>query len=241
MRNPDVLRNRTRIIAAGAVAGALTLGLDVSAVSAQSVPIPPTVARDSNWLTVSDVTLAIGVASVALTPRVYYSSPDATVGWKGRWHLSSLAPAMTLAGLTLLVDGPIKEAVGGPRVGCNTDQTQFALPDSGCESFGSPSTHAYASWGATGAGLGIFLVDTLKYSDGRFNAPAFLGQVAIPLTASFVTSAARSVNGSGLGPERTKQVAIGAVTGLGTGLLLGLSYALLQEPDCAYGGSLVCW
>lgn len=239
MRKSVVLRNRIRITVAGAVAAALTTGINIPCASAQS--IPPTIERDSNWETVSHVTLALGVASVALMPRVYYSSPDSTVGWKGRWHMSSLAPAMTLTALTLLVDGPIKQSVAGPRPGCNADQTNFALPDSGCESFGSPSTHAFASWGATGAGLSVFLVDTLKYSDGQFSAPSFIGNVALPLASSIVTSAARSANGSGLGPENTKQVAIGAVTGVATGMLLGLGYALFQEPDCAYGGALICW
>ena len=103
MRKSDVLRSRTRFIATGALAAALTTGINLPEANAQSISIPPTVKRDANWQTVSNVTLALGVASVALMPRVYYSSPDATVGWKGRWHFSSLAPAMTLTGLTLLV------------------------------------------------------------------------------------------------------------------------------------------
>ena len=241
MRKSNVQRSRFSFLATGTLIGACTLGLNPSEASAQSVSIPPTVERDSNWQTVSTATMAVSVASVALMPRVYYSSPDSTVGWKARWHMSSLAPAMTLTGITLLVDGPIKQAIGGPRPGCNLDQTNFALPDSGCESFGSPSTHAFASWGATGAGLGVFLVDTVKHSDGKFSFPSFLGNVAVPFASSVVSSVARSQDGSGTGAENTKQVVTGALTGAATGALLGLGYAMFQEPDCGYSGALFCW
>jgi hypothetical protein len=121
------------------------------------------------------------------------------------------------------------------------DQTLAQLDNSGCESFGGPSTHAFASWGAFGAGATIFLVDTLKYSDGEFSAGSFLGNVAVPIVAAFMTSAARSADGRGIGPESTGQVVAGALPGLGTGVLLGLGYSLLQEPDCGYGGYLFCW
>ena len=203
--------------------------------------IPPFVARDTNWETVSDAMLGVGVASVALMPRVYYSSPDATVGWKARYHVSVLAPAMTLTGLTLLVDGPIRGAFQSPKQGCSVEDTLAALPDSGCESFGGPSTHAFASWGATGVGLGTFLVDTFKYSDGHFSAPSFVGNVGVPLTASILTSVSRSADGNGIGPENTEQVIAGALPGLAVGALLGVGYALLQEPDCGYGNYLFCW
>jgi hypothetical protein len=203
--------------------------------------IPPFVARDSNWDTVSNVMLGVGVGSVALMPRVYYSSPDATVGWKARYHVSSLAPAMTLTGLALLVDGPIRDAIQSPKQGCTVEDTLAALPNSGCESFGGPSSHAFASWGATGAGLGTFLVDTIKYSDGHFSAPSFVGNVAVPLTASILTSVARSADGNGLGPESTGQVVAGGLPGFAVGALLGVGYALLQEPDCGYGNYLFCW
>ena len=61
------------------------------------------VTRDKDWATVSDVSLVLGSSVVFLMPRVYYSDPEATVGWKGRWHFSVLAPAMTMTALTLLV------------------------------------------------------------------------------------------------------------------------------------------
>ena len=225
-------------IAAGVLAATLCTFASEGEAQAQ---IPPTVERDPNWDTVSNITLIIGVASASLMPRVYYSSPDATVGWKGRWHVSALAPIMTMTALTLLVDSPIHDAIQSPKEGCSVENTLDALPDGGCESFGGPSTHAFASWGATGAGLGIFLYDTVEYSDYRFSVPSFIGNVAIPLATSFITSAARSADGRGLGPEGTGQVVAGALPGLGVGLITGLVYSAMQEPDCGYGGYMFCW
>jgi hypothetical protein len=226
------------ILTAGVLAVGACLCLDEGTANAQ---IPPVVGRDPNWETVSNVSLGIGVGVVSLMPRVYYSSPDATVGWKARYHVSMLAPAMTLTGLTLLVDGPIRSEFQRPKQGCSVEDTLAQLPGSGCESFGGPSTHAFASWGATGAGLGTFLVDTLKYSDGHFSAPSFVGNVGVPIAASIMTSVSRSADGSGLGPESTEQVLAGALPGFAVGALLGAGYALLQEPDCGYGNYLFCW
>lgn len=229
---------RLKTVAASMVAGALALSLVPQDANAQIAPI---VERDPNWDTVSQVSMLTGVASVALMPRVYYSSPDATVGWKARWHVSSLASTMTMVGLTLLVDGPIRGAIQQPKVGCTVDQTLIFAEDSGCESFGMPSTHAFASWGATGVGSGIFLVDTFEHSDGRFSVPSFIGNVGLPLTASIMTSVSRSADGRGRGPESTEQVVAGAIPGFAVGLLVGVGYAFLQEPDCGYGGALFCW
>ncbi len=226
------------LITAGAVAGLVWTCADEGAAHAQ---IPPIVERDPNWETVSNIGLGVGVGTVVVMPRVYYSSPDATVGWKARWHISSLAPTMSLVGITMLVDGPIKNAIKSPKLGCTKEQTLAKLPDSGCETFGGPSTHAFASWGATGAGLAIFLVDTLKYSDFNFNGGAFVGNVVLPLSASIVTSVARSQDGSGTAPESAGQVVAGALPGFAVGALLGLGYSFLQEPDCGYGNYLFCW
>ena len=226
------------ILIAGLFAGAACLYTSEGTAIAQ---IPPVAPRDNNWDTVSNVTLGIGVGVVALMPRVYYSSPDATVGWKARYHVSALAPAMTLTGLTLLVDGPIRDAVQKPKQGCSVEVTLASLPGSGCESFGGPSTHAFAAWGATGAGLGTFLVDTLKYSDGHFNGISFVNNIAVPISASVMTSISRSADGSGIGPENTQQVLAGAIPGFAVGALLGAGYSMLQEPDCGYGNYLFCW
>jgi hypothetical protein len=176
-------------------------------------------------------------------PRVYYSDPEATVGWKGRWHLSVLAPAMTMTAVTLFVDSPIKGALQSTRPGCTVDQTTAAFPNSNCESFGGPSTHAFAAWGATGAGLGIFLVDTVKYSNGRFSAPAFIGNVAVPLTLSIFASVGRGIDVGGAKEpfENAGQVVAGTLPGFLIGAGLGAAYAVLQRPSCGYGNAIVCW
>jgi len=232
------MRINAKLLAASLLGATLTSFVGLDEARAQ---IPPTVERDQNWDTVSTVTMLISVTSVSLMPRVYYSSPDATVGWKGRWHVSALAPIMTMTGLTLLVDMPVKDAIQSPKVGCTAEQTIDDLPNSGCESFGGPSTHAYAAWGATGAGLSTFLVDTIDYSDYKLNVPSLIGNVIIPLSSSIVSSVARSTDGSGTGPESTGQVVAGALSGVATGAIVGLVYSKLQEPDCGYGGYLFCW
>ncbi len=229
---------KSKLLAAGLLAGTLSLTLSESQAQAQVLPF---VERDSNWDTVSSVTMMIGVTTVSLMPRIYYSSPDATVGWKARWHVSALAPIMSMTGITLLVDGPIRDAIESNKEGCSLDDTLARLPDSGCETFGGPSSHAFASWGAAGAGISIFIVDTLKYSDMRFSVPSFIGNIFLPTSMAFLSSIARSADGSGLGPEGTGQVVAGALPGLAVGAVLGLGYSLMQEPNCGYGGNLFCW
>lgn len=233
------MRIHAKVLAAALLTAALCSTVGTRRAEAQTVP--PIAERDSNWDAVSTVTMAISVASVSLMPRVYYSSPDATVGWKARWHASSLAPIMTMLALTWVIDEPIKDAIESPRDGCSVEQTDAQLPDSGCENWGSPSSHAFAAWGATGAGFVIFLVDTLEYSDGEFNFASLLGNVIVPFGASMVSSIARSADGYGIGPESTGQVFAGAIPGLVTGALMGLAYSYWQEPDCGYGGYIICW
>jgi len=228
-------------VAAGILVASTVIAFGGEASAQTQGGIPPIVERDANWDTVSNVSLGLGVASVALMPRVYYSSPDATVGWKARWHFSSLAPVMSMVGTTLLVDQPIKEAIQSTRPECSVDQTLARLEDSGCETFGGPSAHAFASWGAFGYGTTVFLVDTLKYSDGEFNGGAFVGNMVFPFAAAIMTSVARGQGGAGVQHESTGQIVAGTLPGLGIGALLGLGYSMLQEPDCGYGGFVFCW
>ncbi len=203
--------------------------------------VPPIVGRDADWATVTQVSTIVGASTVFLMPRVYYSDPESTVGWKGRWHFSHFAPMMTMAAATLLVDGPIKNAVQSVRPGCAGVDPAFAGPGSNCETYGGPSTLAFASWGAFDVGTGIFLVDTLKYSKGRFNAGSFIGNVAVPLVAGVLTSVGRSVDGAGQPFETQNQVLAGTFIGMGTGMLVGVAYSLLQRPSCGYGNSIFCW
>ena len=200
------------------------------------------VRRDENWGTVSHIGLALGASAVFLMPRVYYSDPEATVGWKGRWHVSMLAPAMTFTAITLLVEVPIKSAIESPRPGCGVDLTSADVTGSDCETFGGPSTHMFASWGSTGAGLGIFLVDTFRYSDSRFSVPGFIGNVAFPLTASIFTTIGRAVApGTSEAYEDAGQLFAGGLPGFFIGMGIGAAYAALQRPNCGYGNAIICW
>jgi hypothetical protein len=234
------MRTRDRIVAAGLGLSAALLAFAPRDAAAQPVTPVGHVAHDQNWGTVSNISMMIGAGLVTVMPRVYYSSPESTVGWKARYHVSVLAPVMSMTALTLLVDGPIRKGIGSTRPGCPSDLTGFE--GSGCESFGGPSTQAYAAWGAFGGGLGVFLVDTFKYSDSRFNAWSFLGNVVLPLTAGVITDVGRGVAPAGTQAyESGGQIVAGTLTGLGSGLILGLGYSLLQRPNCGYGNNLICW
>lgn len=205
-------------------------------------PVPPFAARDTTWGTVSTVSMLIGVGTVTLMPRVYYNDPEATVGWKARFHVSQLAPALALTATALLIDQPIKDAAQGNRPGCTTDETVVAFPDSGCESFGGPSTHAFAAWGAAGAGLGVWVGDTFIHSDGNVNAGSVIGNLAVPVTAAVITSVGRGIETDGALPyEDAGQIIAGVGFGLVTGFLSGIAYSALQEPNCGYGNFIVCW
>jgi hypothetical protein len=203
--------------------------------------VDPIVARDGDWATVTQVSTIIGASTVFLMPRIYYSDPESTVGWKGRWHFSHFAPMMTMAAATFLVDGPIKNELKLVRPGCAGVDPAVAGPGSNCETYGGPSTLAFASWGAFGVGTGIFLIDTLKYSKGRFNAGSFIGNVGVPLVAGVLTSVGRSIDGVGQPFETQGQVLAGTFIGMGSGLLVGIAYSLLQRPSCGYGNAVFCW
>jgi hypothetical protein len=229
------MRIRETIVAAGLLSlTAATLAPREAA--AQSAPVM----RDKNWDIVSNVTMVAGASIVALMPRVFYNDPEATVGWKGRWHISALAPIMSMTALTLMVDISVKNAIKTTRPGCTVEGTVFPLTE--CASFGAPSTQSYAAWGATGAGTGIFLVDTIKYSDGHFNVPYFFGEIVAPFTLSVLTSVARSVEPGITQPhESGGAIAAGALTGFASGLIVGGAYALLQKPSCGFGNNVFCW
>jgi hypothetical protein len=233
------MRTSEKLVAASFLTVAACLLLAPREAAAQET----TIQRNSAWGTVSDVGLILGTSSVFLMPRVYYSDPEATVGWKGRWHVSVLAPALTMVAASVLVEVPIKDAIESPRPDCGVDETVASVSGSGCETFASPSTHAFASWGATGTGLGIFLVDTFRYSSGKFNVGGFIGNVAFPLTASVFTSIGRAVDvpGDEQPFENFGQTMAGAVPGFILGLGVGAAYAALQRPTCGYGNAIICW
>jgi hypothetical protein len=234
------MRIRETIVSAGFICGLSTTLLAPREAMAQTAVVQ----RNATWDTVSTVTMALNAGIVTLMPRIYYNDPEATVGWKGRWHVSVLAPALAVVGFTVLVDGPIKKAIASPRPGCGPDNTGIGIPGGGCDSFDTPSTHSFAAWGATGAGTAIFIVDTLKYSNGKFHAGSFVGNVAVPLVLSVFTSAARAADPSGpfvFPPESVGSIIAGSVAGFVTGAIMGFGYSWMLRPNCGYGGHIICW
>lgn len=190
-------------------------------------------ARDAGWGDASTVTAIAAGAGALLMPRVYYSSPEATVGWKARWHVSVLAPVMTQATLALANETSFKGAFADPRPGC----TATGPGRTNCETFGLFSTQSYAATAALGQGAAIFLVDTLKYSGGRFHFGSFAGHVLFPLVMSGVTVGGRLAGNH----ESAGQVFGSLGVGILSGALMGVMYSFMQEPECGYSGNLICW
>jgi hypothetical protein len=200
---------------------------------AAAQPVSPIPDRSVPWQTVTGFTMAAAGATQLLMPRVFYSDPEVTVGWKARFHVSVLAPVMTLTALTVLNESAMKNALQGPRPGCDGSNQGLAH----CDSYGMVSSHSFAAFSALGHGAGIFLFDTTKWSGGRFNPWSFIGNVVAPFGLAVTTGLGR-----GLGNwEDTGQILLGGVTGLGIGFLSGMTYSLMQRPECGYTGSLICW
>ena len=90
---------------------------------------------------------------------------------------------------------------------------------------------------ALGNGIGVFIFDTFKWSDGRLNGYSLAANIVAPLLLGGVTALGR-----GLGNWETGgQIVLGGVAGLGIGFLTGMTYSLMQRPECGYTGSLICW
>jgi hypothetical protein len=214
-----------RARAAASLAGLLTLMATQSAL-AQEGP-----ERDEDWATVTTVTAVSAAGIQLLMPRIFYSDPEVTVGWKARWHVSVLAPVMTQFGLTMLNEYGLKESFEGPRPGCE------GIGEPGCATYGMMSTHSYAAGAALGHGVGVFLFDTLTWSGGRFHGGAFAANVGAPLVLGAVTMVGRGAGNW----ETTEQILAGGGAGLALGFLTGMTYSLMQRPACGYSGAMICW
>jgi hypothetical protein len=195
--------------------------------------VSPPPNRDTTWGAVSSATAVTAGAVELLMPRIFYSDPEVTVGWKARWHVSQLAPVMTLTALTLANEYLLKPAIKSNRPGC--DDTNTPGPD--CVTYGSPSTQAFAAFSALGHGAAVWLFDMTKWSDGRFNVGSFIGNVAVPLVLAGVTDVGRGVGNY----EDAGQIIAGSLAGVGLGFLIGTTYALMARPECGYTGSMICW
>lgn len=223
----------TRVLRGAIIVASLALAATSTLdASAQTSPPPE---RSDGWATVSNVSLILGVTSQLAMPRIHYAESETTIGWKARWHVSVLASAMTLTAASLTSEYVLEPELEGFRPGC--DATNQGGP--GCESFGAPSTHSLASFSALGHGTGVFLVDTLKWNDGRFHGGAFAGDVVFPFLAAGFTAIGRIAGEPN--HESGGQVLAGAGLGLGLGLITGAVYALMQRPECGYGSGMVCW
>ncbi len=211
-----------------------TLAASLTTLSGTRAARADDTARNGTWQAVSTVTAVAALGSQLVMPRIFYSDPETTVGWKGRWHVSALAPLMTTAAIVLLNEVALKDAVGAFRPGCD-DANQNIDPH--CHDFQTLSSHAFAGFSALGHGAAVFFVDTSKWSGGRFNGAAFAGDVGMPLVLAAVTSIGRSAGHW----EGTGNVVASSAAGLGVGVLLGLTYAMMQRPECGYTGELICW
>jgi hypothetical protein len=207
-----------------------TLLASASASAATPTPVPD---RSASWNSATKIMALSSTGLVMIMPRVFYSDPEVTAGWKARWHVSVLAPTMTLAAITLLNDVSLKGSFASFRPGC--DATNQGMP--GCDSYGMLSSPSFLAFSSFGQGTGTFLVDTVKWSGGHFNGGAFAGDVVAPLILSVITAVGR---GSG-NWETGGQVWGSAGLGLGAGLGMGVVYALLQRPECGYSGGMICW
>ncbi len=203
----------------------------VAAPAAAQESAPPE--RSQGWKDATNILTISSIGVQLLMPRIFYSDPEVTVGWKARWHASVLAPSMTLLATGLINEQFLKDTFEGPRPGC-----EEAMPGTpGCTSYGMLSTHAYLSGAALGQGLGLFLVDTIKWSDGRLNGGSLAMNVGVPAALAVITTIGRSSGNW----ESAGQSWASAGIGLAIGLGLGAIYGSAQRPECGYGGDLICW
>lgn len=212
------------VVAAGAVGLSFAVAFPRSAAAQE---------RDEGWETATTITMLGSAGTQLLMPRIFYSDPEVTVGWKARWHVSVLAPVMTLTALAVLNEHGLKDSFEGFRPGCN--ETNQGGP--GCETFGMLSTHSFGAFAGLGHGTAVFLVDTLKWSNGRVNVGSLVGNIGVPLVLSTITAVGRSAGDW----EDTGQIVAGGGAGLLSGFAMGFLYASLQRPECGYTGSLICW
>lgn len=214
---------------------ALALGAGLFAAKdagAQSLPPPE---RSAAWETVSNVSAVVGMSSQLLMPRIYWSDTEVTIGQKARWHASVLAPTMFLLTAALFNELVIHDAITSYRPGCG--KSNVGVP--GCTSFGMPSSHTFVAFSSLGHGTGVFLIDSLKWSNGHMSVGAIAGDIGVPLLASALTFAGRVAGTPSI--EHGDQALVGGAIGLGFGLLAGGAYALLQRPECPYGAGILCW
>jgi hypothetical protein len=201
--------------------------------AAQAQPIVTAPSRSQGWKDATNVMALSAAGLQLLTPRVFYADPEVTLGWKARFHLSVLAPSMTLIGLALTNEVLLKDSFEGNRPGCDEATQGFAE----CSSYGMLSTQSFLAFSSFGQGLGVFLIDTTKWSGGRLNVGTLTTNVVLPGVLSVLTAVGRTSGNWETGGQVWASAGTGALLGFGLGML----YATLQRPECGYGGDLICW
>lgn len=205
----------------------------LAAPAASADPPTPPPSRDKTWGGISDAMVLSSFGLQLIMPRVYAANEETTEGWKARFHVSQLAPVMTLSTLTLVNQVFLKDQVKGERPGCD-DTNHGGL---NCTDYAAPSSHAFLATSLFVHGTTVFLVDTFHWSKGRVNAASAIGNVAFPFVLGVLTLVGRSEGNY----ESAGQITVGATAGLAAGILTGLTYAMFQRPDCGYSAGLICW
>lgn len=205
------------------------------AAHAQDAEAPlPDRQRSEGWKDATNILTLSSLGVQLLMPRVFYSDPEVTVGWKARWHASVLAPSMTLIATGLVNEQFLKDSFQGHRPGCSESSQTFVAE---CNDYGMLSTHSYLVGSALGQGLGVFLVDTIKWSGGRLNGGSLAMNVGVPAVLGVITTVGRTAGNWETGGQAWGSAGIGLAIGLGLGALYGAA----QRPECGYGGDLICW
>src|SRR6185369_14258098 len=100
-----------------------------SAAHAQDAEAPlPDRHRSQGWKDATNILTLSSLGVQLLMPRVFYSDPEVTVGWKARWHASVLAPSMTLIAVGLVNEQFLKDSFKGHRPGCD-DMSHGTVPE----------------------------------------------------------------------------------------------------------------
>ncbi len=213
-------------------AAAMAVSIVLVATPAQSQPAPAP-ERSAGWDKATTIMAVTALGLQVFTPRTFFADPEVTAGWKARWHVSVLAPVMTLATVAYFNENTLKSSFEGTRPDCNESNAGT----SPCGTYGMLSTETFVAFSALGHGAGVFLGDTLKWSHGQFHGGALAVEVGVPAVLATLTAVGRSSGNW----ETGGQVLGSAGIGLGVGLGMGLLYSITQRPECGYTGSLICW
>ncbi len=104
-----------------------------------------------------------GNASLDAAHLLFRSGDDGRL--EGALPRPLLAPTLVLLSTILALFNALKSAIGATRPGCSDPKN----PCGDSDPYETMSSHSFAGFSAFGQGTAIFLVDTMKYSDGRIS------------------------------------------------------------------------